>query len=359
MMRAARWLARRNITLETVPLPHPADDEALIAVDWVGLCGSDVEEYVEGPVVITPPITLGHEIVGTVASAAADGSGPSVGTRVVVDVVTGCGHCYWCDRHEEGLCPRLRVIGQHVDGGLAEFVAARARRLIEIPDHLDSKLAALAEPLSVAVRAVRKTGSMQGRSALIIGGGAVGMLTAQVARNAGADPVVVLEPDATRRDVLQTWGALPVWEAAPGGRAAAVAALVPDRGVDVVFECSGRPGMSNEAVRLARRGGTALLLGVLPELEPIDTLDIVLGEKTVLGSSAHMWDDDVAVAVSMLAAGSIDVAPMITHTIGLDEIEHAFELLVDPSQAIVKLLVSVGDRAPQTGSEPELILGDA
>ncbi|WP_372983705.1 zinc-binding dehydrogenase [Microbacterium sp.] len=345
-MRAARWMGRRQIELTEIPRPEPRADEALVRVTWVGLCGSDAEEYLHGPVQISGPVTLGHEIVGVVAEAAADGSGPSVGTPVVVDVVTGCGACYWCQRHQEGLCPALSVTGQHVDGGLAEYVVGRADRLIPVPEGMDPRHAALAEPLSVAVRAVRKAGPLPGMRVGVVGGGTVGMLTAQVARAAGAERVVVIEPAQSRRDLIAEFGCVPVWGASENERAEAIARESPGRGVDVVFECSGRPGMLREATRLVRRGGTVILLGIIAEDEPLDVLDLVLGEKAVLGSAAHMWDDDVSVAVGLLASGAVDVERMITHTFPLDQAEQAFAVLADPSVMTTKLLVEVGaDRA--------------
>lgn len=340
-MKAARWHARRDMRLESVPMPVPRADEAVVAVEWVGLCGSDAEEYREGPIVVKNPVTLGHEIVGTITRAAADGSGLPTGCRVVVDVVTGCGRCFWCQRHDEGLCPNLVVTGQHIDGGLAEFVIGRANRLVPVPDTLDPQHAVLAEPLAVAVRAVRKVGSIHGADILVVGGGAIGMLTAQVARRSGANSVLVLEPDESRRRLLSDWGIVGLWAGNPHVRKQRIAGMTTARGIDVVFECSGRPGMSAEAARLARPGGTIVLLGVLSGREPMDILDIVLHEKRLCGSAAHMWDDDVRVAVSMLDARSIQVAPMITHTRPLEDVIDAFEVLLDPGQQVIKLLVQV------------------
>ncbi|MDQ6948207.1 MAG: alcohol dehydrogenase catalytic domain-containing protein [Actinomycetota bacterium] len=329
--------------MESVPIPEPAPHEALVAVTWVGLCGSDVEEYLHGPLVIRPPVTLGHEIVGVVAARAADGSGPAEGTRVVVDVVNGCGRCFWCQRHQEGSCADLLVTGQQIDGGLADFVVGRAERLIAVPDNVDMRTAALAEPLAVAVRAVRKAGSLQGRGILLVGGGTIGMLSAQVAQAAGAGPVVVVEPSRARRDVIETWGAATVWDSDPAGRRHAIERLFPGRGVDVVVECAGRPGMIGEAALLARRGGIIILTGVLAEPEPVNTLDLVLGEKTVLGSSAHMWDDDVAVAVQLLRDGRVDVGRLVTHTIPLASVDRAFDILTEASENTIKVLVQVSD----------------
>lgn len=341
MMPAARWYGIRDVRVEQVRQPVCGDGEALVQVEWVGLCGSDVEEYVEGPVVAVPPVILGHEIVGVVRQPAADGTGPDTGTRVVVDVVTGCGHCFWCRRHDEGLCPELLVTGQHVDGGLAQYVVGRAERLVVVPSHLDPRVAALAEPLAVAVRALRKAGSLIGRGVLIVGGGTIGMLCAQVARAAAASTVVVVEPGVHRRELIGSWGVDTVWAPSPHSRAQEVAARFPARGVDVVVECAGRAGLAAEAASLVRRGGMVVLTGVVPPPEPMDTLDLVLGEKTVVGSAAHMWDDDVAVAIQLLASGAVDIGSMITHEVPLAEIGRAFEIMTDPTKEAVKLLVSV------------------
>lgn len=340
-MFAARWHGRSDVRVEVVSRPRPAPDQAVVAVELAGLCGSDAEEYLHGPVVARPPVTLGHEIVGRVDEPAADGSGPAAGTRVVVDVVTGCGRCFWCRRHEEGLCPGLVVTGLDADGGLAEFVLGRAERLVPVPDTLDPRIAVLAEPTAVAVRATRKVGSLLGAGVLVVGGGTIGMLTGQLARSSGAGEVVVVEPAAYRRDLLASWGLTAVWHADPAARAASVRAALDDRNADLAFECSGRNGMPAEAIGLVRSGGTAILLGVTPEAEALPTLDVVLGEKTIVGSAAHMWDDDTAVAVGLLASGSIDASAMLTHTFDLANAAEAFQALVDPAVPSIKVAVRI------------------
>ncbi|MEV0290326.1 alcohol dehydrogenase catalytic domain-containing protein [Kribbella sp. NPDC050820] len=338
-MTAARWHGQRDIRLEQIPVPALAPDEALVGVRFTGVCGSDLEEYEHGPVVIRGPITLGHEIVGRVVRPAGDGSGPSTGTDVVVDVVTGCGDCYWCKRHEEGLCPDLDITGQHVDGGLAQYVAARARRLIPVPPTLDIRHAAMAEPTAVAVRAVGQAGGVLGRSVVVVGGGTVGLLVAQVLRHAGATPVVILEPAGWRRDVATALGLRAEWADDEVSRRALIAALLPERGADAVIECAGAPGTAAESVRIARSGGTVVILGVVSQESAIDLTGLVLGEKLVKGSTAHMWDDDVITAVSLLESGAVKVGALITHVRRLDEAPEAFELLASREQRVLKVLI--------------------
>lgn len=349
-MRAAVWHAAGDVRVTEIPVPEPGPDEALVRVLWCGLCGSDLEEYAAGPVVLPTrphprtgrmvPLVLGHEMVGVVEQAAASGVGPPPGTLVVPDVVTGCGRCWWCLRHEEGLCPELAVLGQQADGGLAEFVAARADRLVVVPAHVPAQDAALAEPIAVAVRAVRAAGPLVGQGVLVIGGGTVGQLVARVALAAGADPVVVVDPVPGRRALAEA-----------GGATAAVApdepvdALFPPRGVDIVLEASGAPGQAAKAVALARRGGRIVLLGVQPHPEEIDVLDIVLHEKVIRGSAAHMYDDDVAVGIGMLARGTLDVGGLVTHRIPLEGVvELGFERLRMRDPAALKVLVDCTGR---------------
>jgi (R,R)-butanediol dehydrogenase / meso-butanediol dehydrogenase / diacetyl reductase len=188
-MRAARWHNRRDVRIEEVPVPTPRADQVLVEVEWCGICGTDLEEYRDGPVNIPleehpltrhkAPITLGHEIVGKVVEAARDGSGPPEGARVIPDVVLGCGECWWCQRHEEGLCERGAVVGLHADGGLAQYVVATASTCVAVRPDLDAKVAALTEPTSVAVRALRKVPDPLGSSLLVIGAGTIGLLVIQ------------------------------------------------------------------------------------------------------------------------------------------------------------------------------------
>ncbi|UNX55795.1 alcohol dehydrogenase catalytic domain-containing protein [Georgenia sp. TF02-10] len=352
VMNAAVWHGTRDVRLTVLPVPEPSPGQALVRVHWVGLCGSDLEEYLEGPVVARAPRVLGHEIAGVVDRAAADGSGPPTGTRVVVDVVTGCGRCQWCNRHQEGLCPNLVVTGQHVDGGLAEFVLARADRLVPVPDGMDLRHAALAEPLAVAVRAVRASGLGDRDRIAVLGGGTVGLLCAQVALATGAGAVTVIEPSEHRRRLAEAWGALAVWADGVDERASLAESAL-GGAPDVVLECAGQAGSAAEAVALLAPGGVTVALGVTPAADPIDVLDVVLREKTVRGSAAHMWDDDVVPAVGLLADRQVDAEPLITHTVPLARTNHAFELLEDPLAGVVKVLVHAGpDDNPDTANHP-------
>lgn len=328
-----------------MPVPTPAREEALIRVGWTGICGTDLEEYTRGPLTIpvtphvaggrTAPLTLGHEIVGTIAVAAEDGSGPQVGTWVVPDVVQGCGRCWWCRSHEEGLCPRLNVLGQTDDGGLAEFMVAKADRCLAVPAGLDPRLAALAEPVAVAVRAISKVSLQPHSAVVIIGGGTIGQLVAQLVARQTDGRIIVVDPVSSRRDLARRLsGAVGV---APDESAAAVGDL-PEPGVDVVIECAGRPGLIEQALQLVRPGGTVVAVGLRSGAEGIDVGTLVLGERRLVGSAAHMWDTDVATALQSLP--TMDVLPLVTHEFPLSATKSAFDLLAAGDPSIIKILIS-------------------
>ena len=343
MMGAVRWHGPRDVRYEQVPVPIPTSSEVLIRVERTGLCGSDLEEFREGPVAITPghgPIILGHEVVGTVA-VTADG-GPPVGTRVVPDVVVGCGHCWWCRRHEEGLCPTLRVRGQQQDGGLADYMLADAATCVPVPIGLALDVAAFAEPVAVAVRAVRKAGDLTGTTVAVIGGGTIGNLIGQVAVAGPSREVVIIDPIPARRDLAAQIGVTP---AAIDDADEIVRSLSGGRGADVIFECSGAQHAPAKAVQLSRRGGTIVLVGFRPGELAVPWLDVVLHERHLVGTAAHLWDEDVAAAVALLARGVLDPSPLHSGTIPLESAPQAFRDL-DENPALTKLLISPAVDAP-------------
>ncbi|NBE93377.1 zinc-binding dehydrogenase [Nonomuraea sp. KC401] len=317
-MPALRWHGRGDVRLDRVPVPEPGRGQILVEVERTGICGTDLDEYVRGPLdVAGPPVTLGHEVVGTVAA----GGDLEPGTRVVPDVVLGCGECWWCRRHEPGLCPRLKVRGLQTDGGLARYMLAETATAVPVPEHVPAETAAFAEPLSVAVRALRKAGDLAGRTVAVVGAGTIGLLVTALATARGALCVVAVEPAAARRALAARYGAVPV---SPGEAAQAVG----DRGADVTVECSGADAAVWSAVELTRPGGTVVLVGTGATAIALPVRSLVLEEKRVLGSAAHVWDVDVTGAVALLAAGVVDPAPLLTAVVPLtDAVDGGFERL--------------------------------
>jgi (R,R)-butanediol dehydrogenase/meso-butanediol dehydrogenase/diacetyl reductase len=345
-MLAVRWHARGDVRVEEVPAPlPPGPGEVQLQVRWCGICGTDLEEWLSGPVFIPAavphpvtgaraPLVLGHEFAGVVAAAGDGVTGLVPGQRVAVDTIVSCGSCHWCRRGEVTRCPALGALGLHGDGGLAELCNAPARMCLPVPDTVADDEAALAEPLAVAVRALRRGGLRPGERVAVVGAGAVGLLAVQAAAAFGAGSVTVAEPLPERRALALRLGAD---RAVRPDEAAGLEA-------DVAVECAGSPGAVQIAVQALRSGGRAVLLGIVTDAAPIAPMDLVRGEKSLIGSLSHIWDEDFAVALRLLGRGAVRAAPLITDRIPLSAaVSGGLTLLRDEPGRHLKILVRPGD----------------
>ncbi|MEV6795909.1 L-idonate 5-dehydrogenase [Streptomyces sp. NPDC051320] len=255
-----------DLRIEELPEPVPGPGEAVVSVRYGGVCGSDLHYWRHGGVgdfLLHEPMVLGHEIVGTVHSYGPGTDGPAVGTPVAVHPATPCGRCAECLDGRAQVCRDTRYLGSaartpHVQGGFASRVAAPAGQLRALPDNLPLRRAALAEPLSVALHAVRRAGSVQGKHVLVTGAGPIGCLVVAALRAAGASAVTVTDLLPRALEFAAAAGATTLVRADdpadPGW---------PDE-VDVAVEASGSAAGLDTCLRAVRRGGVVVQLGMLP-----------------------------------------------------------------------------------------------
>lgn len=329
-MRACVVHGAGDLRVEDRDVAEPGPGEVAVAVALGGICGSDLHYYHRGSVgdfQLREPMVLGHEVVGTVESGV-DGWG---GTPVAVHPATPCDRCEECTRGHRNVCARTRYLGSaahlpHVQGGFTQRLVVPVDQVRVLPAGLELRRAVLAEPLSVAVHAVHRAGDVSGRRVLVTGAGPIGCLVVAVLRTAGAAEIVV-------SDLLDE----------PLAVAAAVGATITARvdqewagEVDVAIEASGSAGGLGTCVRRVRRGGTVVLLGLLP---PGDTgfpgNIAVTRELTMAG--AFRFDREFDEALALLGAG-LHVDPVITHTVPLSEAKTAFDLAGDRTVASKVLL---------------------
>ena len=345
-MLAVRWHARGDVRVEEVPPPPPpGPGDVQLEVSWCGICGTDLEEWLSGPLFIPvtvphpvtgrrAPLVLGHEFAGVVVAAGDGVTGLLPGQRVAVDTIVSCGACRWCLHGEVTRCPALGALGLHGDGGLAHLCNAPARMCLPVPDAVADDEAALAEPLAVAVRALRRGGLRPGERVAVVGAGAVGLMALQAAAALGAADVAVIEPLPARRALATRLGADRV---VPPDDAAALEA-------DVAVECAGSPGAVQTAVQALRSGGRAVLLGIVTDAAAIAPMDLVRGEKSLIGSLSHVWDEDFRVALQLLGRGTVQAAPLITDRIPLGAaVTGGLALLRDEPEKHLKILAHPGD----------------
>ena len=323
--------AADDLRIVDIGEPIPDADEAVVAVAYGGVCGSDLHYWRHGAAgasILREPLVLGHELSGTVVRAAADGSGPAVGTPVAVHPLTprGDGVTPWPEERPN-LAPASTYLGSamhlpHTQGGFAERVALPTRMLFPLPAGLDLRTAVLAEPAAVAWHAVGQAGDIAGRRVAVIGSGPIGLLAVAVALHHGAAEVIATDLHELPRSLAEARGA----RALDARDEAAIAELH----ADVVIESSGTvPGLAS-AIAAARRGGTVVLLGLQAAGGVTAPLATAITRELTLTGSFRFGGEFVDV-VQALADGSLDVDGIVTHVVPAGDAVTAFATAADSS----------------------------
>jgi L-idonate 5-dehydrogenase len=325
-----------DLRVEARPAASPGPGQIAVRIGLGGICGSDLHYYHQGAVgdfAIRQPMVLGHEVVGTVASLGPGVEGPAPGTPVAVHPATPCGRCPECRAGRRNICRDTRYLGSaarfpHVQGGFAQLLTVPAEQVLPVPDGLDLHTAALTEPLSVALHAVRRLGDVRGRQVLVTGAGPIGCLTVAALTAAGAGAVVVSDLLDEALSVATAVGATTVVRAAdPDGW--------PDE-VDLAVEASGSSAGLGACVERVRRGGTVVQLGLLPPgPTPVAGNALVTKELTLTG--AFRFDTEFTEALGLLAGG-LRVEPIITQSYPLASAVEAFDVAGDRRRSCKVLL---------------------
>lgn len=318
-MKAVRLKGLMEVAIEDVPLRLPTPGEVVVQVTAAGMCGSD-RHIVSGDYPSMPPVTLGHEVEGVVVGGAPS-SAVGTGTRVAVDPNISCLLCRYCRAGLFTHCAQLSAIGVDRDGGLAEMLVVPERQVYVLPAGLPSGFGALCEPLACCLRAMDHAEVKPGYSAVVLGGGVIGQLLAQLARLAGAR-VILATRQREKRDLAEALGAAASVDPSAVDLVNAVAGpsgLSPG-GVDVAFEAAGVAETFPLALGSVRRGGTVVVVGAAPKYARVDVspFDIFERELRVVGS--HLNPLTHGRAVELAASGQLSLASLVTRTVGLDEV---------------------------------------
>jgi (R,R)-butanediol dehydrogenase / meso-butanediol dehydrogenase / diacetyl reductase len=327
-MIAAVYRGPRDIRIESVREPaDPGGADVVIRVARAAICGTDSSEWAHGPLLAQPPVVLGHEFVGEVVASGPDAAAVGIGDRVVCGAGISCGQCAWCAAGRTNLCAHYRTIGLHVDGGLAEYVSSPAGICLAVPDALSDDAAAIAQPLAVALHAVRRSGLRRGQSCAVIGVGGIGAFIVAAAAAAGASPLIALDIDDDRLATARTLGAATVIDARGRELDAAILEATAGEGAEVVIEASGTPGAPAAAARAARRGGRVLIVGLQSAPRELDLLSLTVREVEICTTLAHVCEVDLPEALALLQ--STDLASAVTdRVIALEElVPHGIEPL--------------------------------
>lgn len=341
-MKALLLTDAKRLELVDFPEPQLGAEEVLVRVAACGVCGSDVHGYDGSTGRRIPPLVMGHEAAGVIAEVGAAVEGFAVGERVTFDSTLYCGECDYCQAGMINLCDNRQVLGVSCGdyrrhGAFAEFVAVPQRIVYKLPDALPMEHAALIEAVSVAVHAVRRSGAGQGDTAVVVGAGMIGLLVIQALRAYGAERVVAVDIDEERLRVAQQLGAGVVLQPEREDPVATIRELTDGRGAAASFEVVGATAPLQTAVECVAKGGTVTLVGnVSPRVE-VPLQSIVTRELTLYGSCASQGE--YPECIELMAAGKIDVAPLLSARAPLEEGPRWFERLYAREPGLMKVVL--------------------
>lgn len=351
-MKAARWYSEKDIRVEEIEVPEVTAGEVMIEVDWCGICGSDLHEYITGPIFIPEgnehpitkdkaPVVLGHEFAGTVKEIADDVENFEIGDKVTVEPIVSCGECIYCKRGDYHICEQLGFHGlAGGGGGLAEYTTFAADKVHKLPEGVSTKEGALIEPLSVAAHSLGKANFGQGQTATVLGAGPIGLSTILTLKSAGAQKVIAVEISEKRKEFAKEFGADLVLDPTEVDVIEEIYKYTDGLGTDASFETTGVEAGLKSAINSARRGGKVVITSIWEKAVNLNFNDVVLTEKELIGTIAYR--NGVFPAVSALIKdGRIKADKMITSEISLDDlVEKGFKELINNKNDHIKILVS-------------------
>jgi len=344
-MQAALLVREGEIEIREVPFPElRGEDEALIRVRAVGICGSEVHAFMGTHPFRKAPAILGHEMAGEVVSAGptAIANGLQPGQHVIVDPQWTCGTCDYCRSGDYNLCPEKKVLGTGAwPGAFGAYVTAPARAIRPLPSSLSFVQGAMIEPLTVGVHLAGRAGLRGGESIVILGTGAVGCMTAAVARQRGCSNIVGVDINAHCLAIAKERMGVTHGVLGPGAsQVKKVRALTGSsgEGADVTFVCADDPGLVDAALQMTRKRGRVVLAALIPRRVELDPYTIIQKELHVIGSITSNLAD-LEEALHLAAAGRVDTGAIVTHTLPVSEIKRGMELAATKADRALKVVL--------------------
>ncbi|KAF1916963.1 sorbitol dehydrogenase [Ampelomyces quisqualis] len=352
-MNALRFHGKGDLRYEKIPIPQVKAGQVKVKPAWVGICGTDLHEYLGGanlcpttPHPITGetiPLTFGHEFSGTVEEVGQGVTNYNPGDRVVIQPIIYDDTCSACEEGLQNCCWQNGFIGlSGWGGGLADHIVVPQSTLYHLPPNVPLEIGALVEPLAVGWHAVKLSPFQRGASCLVLGGGPIGISTILALKAKGCDNILVSEPSPTRQAFARNFGAHHIIDPTTTDLVQRTRALTAGKGAHIVFDCAGVQAALNQAVHATRARGTIVNIAIWERPCSINTNDFNFKERTYMGVATYAVGDFKEV-LDALADGRLRPADMITRRIGLAEVEEkGFKSLIHDKDNQVKILVEVG-----------------
>jgi 2-desacetyl-2-hydroxyethyl bacteriochlorophyllide A dehydrogenase len=321
-MKAGMYVAEKTVQPASIEKPVPGEGEALIKVAYAGICGTDMMIYSGKHPRAKAPLVMGHEFSGTIELISGNNEFQK-GDRVTVEPYLTCGTCAACRTGQYHVCATLRCIGIDRDGGFAEYVTVPVHRLHRLPDNVSDEEAALTEPLAVAVHTVRRSDLKIGDSVAILGAGPIGLLIGLVAKQAGASDIIISDISPYRLQIAKQLGFTSI-NSKEFDMKETVLSRTKGVGADVVFEVAGTQITARQMVECIKFQGKVVVVSVYKQAPVVDLTAMHFREIS-LTTTRCANSNDFATAIQLMERKIVDVRPLISHKLPLEQIKQGFE----------------------------------
>lgn len=344
MQKAAFMTSLRKMEMRDIPIPEVKEEEVLVRLEYVGICGSDVH-YLEygkiGDFIVDGDFILGHECAGVVEKIGNKITDLKVGDRVALEPGCTCGKCEFCKTGRYNLCEDVRFLATPPYAGCLEnYIAFPADMCFKLPDNMSTKEGALVEPLSVGIHAAKQGNVTLGSSVVILGAGCIGLVTLLACKAFGAADVTVVDVLPKRLEYAKKLGATRTVNAAACDTLEEMKKITGKTGTEIVIETAGTPKTIAQTALLVKRGGTIVLVGMSPQdIISYDFSKIMAKEATI--KSVFRYRNIYPQAIQAISQGIIPVNKIVTHEFDFSQTAEAFDFVIDHKEDVVKAVIKI------------------
>jgi L-iditol 2-dehydrogenase len=323
-----------------VARPQPGEEQVLVRIMRIGVCGSDLHVYRGTHPYTSYPVVQGHEVSGVIAELGRGVTGLAVGEKVTIQPQVTCGECYSCRNGDYHICDSLKVMGFQTTGAASEFFAVDATKVLKLPDELSLDEGAMVEPLAVAVHALGRAGGAAGKKVLVLGAGPIGNLVAQAAKGTGAQSVMISDLSDYRLGLAKACGVDCTVNPSTADLGEALRAAFGKDRADLTLECVGVEATMEQAIRLARKGTQIVVVGVFGEKAMVDLGSVQDRELKLIGTLMYQ-EKDYRKAIELAAAGKVDLKPLITDHFAFRDYLAAYQHIEARRSGVLKVIIDV------------------
>ena len=328
-----------KIIFQDVPVPELGAGKLLLKMLKIGVCGSDIHVWHGKHPYTSYPVTQGHEVSARVVGIGEGVEGFAEGDLVTVMPQVVCGHCYPCTHGMYNDCNELKVMGFQTTGMASEYFVVDAAWTLKLPQDMDPSEATLLEPLSCGVHAVNRFGDPKGKKFVVMGGGTIGHLVGQALKAMGAAGVLISEISECRLEKAKEAGLMTANPLEKPLSETILEVFGPD-GADGIFECIGNGRTLNEAVTIARKGSTVIVMGVVADPYPIDMGLVQDHELSLIGTAMYRKEDWLK-SIELVSEGKIKLDHLITQHVAFDDYEEAYRLIEKERDKAMKVIIDI------------------